>query len=150
MKFEPGSFYAYFLNGKKKDPNSTTEWPRFGLYQNKVNNQEWYINQLRPKCRGLWYEQNKSFFTALQKRTSHRIYISTFYLGWNHNDIIPIYTIEFPFPSHYVWFSQFWSHFRGTMHCLPQRLKSMLFEFFSNGAATKGVRKKFQRTLFVF
>ena len=27
-----------------------------------------------------------------------------------------------------MWFSQFWSHFRGTMHCLPQRLKSMFFK----------------------
>ena len=35
---------------------------------------------------------------------------------------------------HYVWFSQFWSHFRGTMHCLHQRLKSTLFEIFLNGA----------------
>ena len=41
-------------------------------------------------------------------------------------------------PVHYVWFSQFWSHFRGTMHCLPQRLKSTFFEIFSNGAALKG------------
>ena len=40
-------------------------------------------------------------------------------------------------PEHYVWFSQFWSHLRGTMHCLPQRLKSTFFErlkstFFEN------------------
>ena len=41
---------------------------------------------------------------------------------------------------HYVWFSQFWSHFRGTMHCLPQRLKSTLFEIFSNGGCPKGTR----------
>ena len=34
-------------------------------------------------------------------------------------------------------FSQFWSHFQGTMHCLPQRLKSTFFDFFSNGAAQK-------------
>ena len=36
------------------------------------------------------------------------------------------------------------------MHCLPQRLKSTLFEIFSNGATpkgTSGVRKKFQITL---
>ena len=29
---------------------------------------------------------------------------------------------------HYVWFSQFWSHFLGTMHCSPQRPKSTFFE----------------------
>ena len=29
--------------------------------------------------------------------------------------------------KHYVWFSQFWSHFHRTIHCLPQRLKSMAF-----------------------
>ena len=29
-------------------------------------------------------------------------------------------------------FSQFWSHLCGTMHCLPQRLKSMFFEIFSS------------------
>ena len=40
--------------------------------------------------------------------------------------------------THYVWFSQFWSHFQGTMYCLPQRLKSILFEIFSNEAAPKG------------
>ena len=34
---------------------------------------------------------------------------------------------------HYVLFSQFWSHYHGTMHCLPQRL-----EIFSNGAVLKG------------
>ena len=39
---------------------------------------------------------------------------------------------------HYVWFSQFWSHFPRTMHCLPQRLKSTLFEIFSNGVDPKG------------
>ena len=58
----------------------------------------------------------------------------------------------------HVWFSQFWSHFHGTMHCLPKRLKSTFFEtlnstffvIFSNGAAPKGLaewRKKFQKTL---
>ena len=49
---------------------------------------------------------------------------------------------------HYVWFSHFWSHFRGTMHCLPQRvksifferLKSMFFEIFSNGVVPKGTK----------
>ena len=53
-------------------------------------------------------------------------------------------------PMHYVWFSQFWSHFRGTMHCLPQRLKLTFFEIFSNDAAPKGPakwRKFFQKTL---
>ena len=39
---------------------------------------------------------------------------------------------------HYVWLPQFWSHFRGTMHCLPQRIKSTLFEIFSNGGCPKG------------
>ena len=29
-----------------------------------------------------------------------------------------------------MWFSEFWSHFCGTMHCLPQRLKSTMFEIF--------------------
>ena len=29
---------------------------------------------------------------------------------------------------HYVWLSEFWSHFCGTMYCLPQRLKSMVFK----------------------
>ena len=43
-------------------------------------------------------------------------------------------------PLHYVWFSQFWSHFRRTMHCLPQRLKSTLFEIFSNRGCLKGTR----------
>ena len=43
-------------------------------------------------------------------------------------------------PAYYVWFSQFWSHFHGTMHCLPQRLKSTLFEIFSNGGCPKGTR----------
>ena len=38
---------------------------------------------------------------------------------------------------HYMLFLQFWSHFCGTMHCLPQRLKSTFFENFSNGAAPK-------------
>ena len=36
-------------------------------------------------------------------------------------------------------FSQFWSHLCGTMHCLPQWLKSTFFEIFSNEApAQKG------------
>ena len=39
----------------------------------------------------------------------------------------------------YMWFLRFWSHFCGTMHCLPQRLKSTLFEIFSNGTAPRGV-----------
>ena len=30
--------------------------------------------------------------------------------------------------------------FSGQMHCLPQRLKSTLFEFFSNGGCPKGTR----------
>ena len=42
------------------------------------------------------------------------------------------------FRLHYVWFSQFWSHFCRTLHCLPQSLKSMFFEIFLNGAAPKG------------
>ena len=33
--------------------------------------------------------------------------------------------------QHYMWFLQFWSHFRRTTHCLPRRLKSTLFEIFS-------------------
>ena len=41
-------------------------------------------------------------------------------------------------PTHYVSFSQFWSHFWRTMHGLPQRLKSTLFEIFSNGVDPKG------------
>ena len=41
-------------------------------------------------------------------------------------------------------FSQFWSHFRRTVQCLPQRLKSMFFEIFSIWAS--GVKKRFQRT----
>ena len=42
-------------------------------------------------------------------------------------------------PIHYtnVWFSQFCSHFLGTMHCLPQRLKSTLFEIFTNEVVAK-------------
>ena len=39
---------------------------------------------------------------------------------------------------HYVWFSQFLSHFHRTMHCLPQRLNSTLFEKFSSRPARKG------------
>ena len=31
--------------------------------------------------------------------------------------------------THYVWFSQFWSHFRGTMHCLPQFQKTLILVF---------------------
>ena len=44
---------------------------------------------------------------------------------------------------HYVWFSQFWSHFHGTMHCLPQRLKSTFLKFFkwSGSEGASGVRK---------
>ena len=40
-------------------------------------------------------------------------------------------------------------HFRGTMHCLPQGLKSTFFEIFSNGAAPKGPAelKKIQKML---
>ena len=49
---------------------------------------------------------------------------------------------------HYVWFSQFWSHFHGSMYCLPLKLKSTFFEKNSNGAA-HGQRseKKIQKTL---
>ena len=43
-----------------------------------------------------------------------------------------------PPPLHYVWFSQFWSHFHGTMQCLLQRVKSTLLEIFWNGAVPKG------------
>ena len=33
---------------------------------------------------------------------------------------------------------QFWSHFHGTMHGLPQRLKSTFLKKISNGVAPKG------------
>ena len=52
---------------------------------------------------------------------------------------------------HYEWFSQFSSHFRGTMHCLPRRLKSTFFKIISNGAAQKGPaewRKNFKKCWF--
>ena len=39
---------------------------------------------------------------------------------------------------HYVSFSQFWSHFHGTMHCLPQRLKSTFFEKISERSDPEG------------
>ena len=51
---------------------------------------------------------------------------------------------------HYVWFSQFWSHFRRTMHCLPQRLKSTyVWNFFerSRCEGVSGVRKNFKQLL---
>ena len=50
---------------------------------------------------------------------------------------------------HYVLFSQLWSHFCGTKHCLPQRLKSTLSEIILNGAARRDLRseKKFQTML---
>ena len=37
-------------------------------------------------------------------------------------------------------------HFGRTMHCLPQRLRSMFFEFFRSPWRELGVKKKFQRT----
>ena len=37
-------------------------------------------------------------------------------------------------------FHNFGLIFAGQMHCLPQRLKSMLFEIFSNGGCPKGTR----------
>ena len=37
-------------------------------------------------------------------------------------------------------FHNFGLIFAGQMHCLPQRLKSMLFEIFSNGECLKGTR----------
>ena len=50
---------------------------------------------------------------------------------------------------HYVWLSQFWSHFHVTMHCLPQGLKSTFFEIFSSGGSPKGTwsEENFQKTL---
>ena len=53
-------------------------------------------------------------------------------------------------PTHYVWFSQFWSHFCGTMHCLPQRLKSTLFVIFRMEGARRvpSVRKNFKQRWF--
>ena len=50
-------------------------------------------------------------------------------------------------PIHYVQFSQFWSHFCGTMHCLPQRLKIKINVVWSFFEQSGGVRKKFQTTL---
>ena len=46
-------------------------------------------------------------------------------------------------------FHNFGLIFAGQMRCLPQRLKSMLFEIFSNGGCPKGTRsvEKFQTTL---
>jgi len=53
---------------------------------------------------------------------------------------------------HYVWFSHnFGLIFAGQMHCLPQRLKSTVFEIFSNRAAPKGSaewRKNFKKRWF--
>ena len=37
-------------------------------------------------------------------------------------------------------FHNFGLIFTGQMHCLPQRLKSTLFEIFSNGGCPKGTR----------
>ena len=37
-------------------------------------------------------------------------------------------------------FHDFGLIFAGIMHCLPQRLKSMLFEIFSKGGCPKGTR----------
>ena len=37
-------------------------------------------------------------------------------------------------------FHNFGLIFAGQMHCLPQRLKSTLFEIFSNGGCPKGTR----------
>ena len=37
-------------------------------------------------------------------------------------------------------FHDFGLIFAGQMHCLPQRLKSTLFEIFSNGGCPKGTR----------
>ena len=37
-------------------------------------------------------------------------------------------------------FHDFGLIFAGIMHCLPQRLKSTLFEIFSNGGCPKGTR----------
>ena len=37
-------------------------------------------------------------------------------------------------------FHDFGLIFAGQMHCLPQRLKSTLFEIFSNGGCLKGTR----------
>ena len=47
-------------------------------------------------------------------------------------------------------FHNFWSHFHGTMHSLPQKLKPTLFEILSIGGCPKSTRrseKKFQITL---
>ena len=46
--------------------------------------------------------------------------------------------------EHYVWFSQFWSHFHETMHCLPQRLKSTFFEKILSEGFPKGTRRQKQ------
>ena len=37
-------------------------------------------------------------------------------------------------------FHDFGLIFKGQMHCLPQRLKSTLFEIFLNGGCSKGTR----------
>ena len=45
-------------------------------------------------------------------------------------------------------FHNFGLIFAGQMHCLPQRLKSTLFEFFSNGgypSGTRSVEKNFKQ-----
>ena len=55
------------------------------------------------------------------------------------------------YPGHYVWFSQIWSHFLGTMHCLPQRLKSIFFGKkieWSGNEGTSGVKKNFKKHWF--
>ena len=42
-------------------------------------------------------------------------------------------------------FHDFGLIFAGQMHCLPQRLKSMLFEIFSNGGCPKGTRSMYRK-----
>ena len=84
-------------------------------------------------------------------------YMPERHCSFNNHAISPsclmksFYAVSIGTTVHYVWFSQFWSHFRREMHCLPHWLKSTLFEIFSNGAVAvrrgQWSEKKFQTKL---
>ena len=95
----------------------------------------------KPKLQGQIYSKkspNKVQFSTISlhlKKVKFKIW-STF--SPTHQNICQRSSTLASSTLHYVWFSQFWSHFHGTMHCLPQRLKSTLFEIFPNGGCPKG------------
>ena len=109
----------------------------------------------------------KIFFTPLMRLTTSGLLRSKnfpkkpWFLAFEPNSVVSLdcnfcLILAHCDPSHYVWFSWFWSHFFPIMCIqvvarLPQMLKSMFFEIFSNGAAPKGPaewRKNFKQGWF--